>query len=77
MIYTIGSTSGIGKDQLKAYFQSQLSKGVTYVGSAGTKIQATGNIVTFLVEATGGAPVTYANSSAIVQDGLISILTLK
>lgn len=75
VVFNIGSTSGVGADQLKAYMQDQGSKGVNYIGG---NITATGNTVKFTVEAaSSGGSVTYSDSSMIVEGGKIRILTLK
>lgn len=75
VVFNIGSTSGVGADQLKAYMQEQVSKGVNYIGG---NITATGNTVKFTVEAaSSGGSVTYSDSSMIVEGGKITILTLK
>jgi hypothetical protein len=74
VVFDIGSTSGIGKDKLKSYLQDQVNRGVVYVGS---NITATDNIVNFSLQATGGTQATYNSSSMIVENGKITILTLK
>lgn len=68
IIYTVGNSNGIGKDALKSYF----SKGTTYTLS---DLNSTGDVVGFVVKASDGK--TYGQSSAILTDGKIQILTLQ
>jgi hypothetical protein len=71
VIFNIGSSSGIGKAKLRAYFQSQGK--IEYTLSNYREIS---DIINFSVKASNN-PAPYSASSAIVSDGKIQILTLK
>ena len=77
VVFNVGSTSGVGKDQLKAYLQGQVDKGVVYKSSDITTIS---DIIHLKVQAnlaTGDTYATYANSTVILDGGEISVLTLQ
>ncbi len=74
VVYTIGTTSGIGKDDLRSNLQLAQTVGTTFRVS---NVQDLGGIVTFTVTVSGFGAGTYSNSSAIVQDGKVAILTIK
>jgi hypothetical protein len=69
LIYTFGSTNGIGTDDLGVYLNSQVSRGATYQLS---NVQAKVASVEFTVKV--GA--TSFKGSAMFQDGKIVILKL-
>lgn len=77
VVFKIGTTTGVGKDKLRAYFQQQVDQGITYMGS---NVNITGDIVTFSVQAiqpSGAVAATYNHSVVTVQDGKIATLTLQ
>ena len=74
VIYDIAGTSGIGTQTLRQNLQLAGSVGTTFAVS---NIQDLGGIVTFTVTVTGFGAGTYSDSSVIVQNGKIVILTVK
>lgn len=77
VIFHIGTTSGIGKDSLKAYLQQQVDNGIVYMGS---DVNITGDVITFSVKATqpsGAVAASYNHSVVTLQGGKIAILTLQ
>ncbi len=75
VIVNWGATTIMDKDQLKTFFTSQTGRGITYKVSNAQVVGDT--IVNFVVQESGGGSTLYGKSTAIVSDGLISILTLK
>lgn len=74
VIYTLGSVSGIGTDGLKSYLQTAAAAGAKYSIS---NVQDLDSIVSFTLTISGPGAGTFANSSAIIQDGKITIVTIK
>lgn len=74
VVYSVGDTSGVGKASLQSYLQLALAAGSTFAVS---NVQDLGGIVTFTVTVSGVGAGTYSNSSAIVDEGKIVLLTLK
>jgi hypothetical protein len=74
VVYTIGTTSGVGKDNLRSNLQLAMTFGTTFQVS---NLQDLGGIVTFTAQASGFGGGTFSNSSVIVHDGKIVILTIK
>jgi hypothetical protein len=74
VIYTIPAASGIGTASLRSYMQLAIGAGTSFQIS---NLKELGGIVTFTVTVTGLGAGTYSNSSAIVQNGKIAILTIK
>lgn len=74
VVYTIGTTTGVGKDSLRSNLQFALNFGTTFQVS---NIQDLGGVTTFSATATGFGGGTFPNSSVILQDGKIMILTIK
>jgi len=74
VIYNIAGTSGIGASSLKSNMQLAIGAGTTFAASS---IQDLGGIVTFKTTVTGIGAGTYSNSSVIVEDGKIVILTIQ
>lgn len=74
IVYTIGTTGGVGKDSLRSNLELAMSVGTTFKVS---NVQEVGDIVRFTVEATGFGGGTFSNSSVIIRDGKIAILTIQ
>jgi|GEM_PF-2852261 len=74
VVYNIGGAAGIGAANLKSYLQTAAAVGTRYTVSSA---RALDNIVSFTVTVSGATSGTYPNSSAIVEDGKITILTIQ
>lgn len=74
VVYTIGTTTGVGKDSLRSNLQFALNFGTTFQVS---NIRDLGGVTTFTAQASGFGGGTFPNSSVILQDGKIVILTIK
>lgn len=74
VVYNIAGNSGIGADTLRQNLQLASTVGTTFAVS---NIQELGGIVQFTVTVSGFGAGTYPNSSVIVEDGKIAILTIK
>jgi hypothetical protein len=72
VIMTAGSTTIIGKADLKAYLQKQAAQNVTYTAS---NLDSTGDIVNFTLQAGDNAPAVDGDI-AIMVDGKLQTLTL-
>lgn len=74
VIYNIAGTSGIGTANLRSNLLLASSAGTTFQVS---NIQELGGIVNFTVTVTGFGAGTYRNSSVILENGKIVILTVQ
>ncbi len=74
VIFNIGSMSGIGTDALRSYLQTAAAAGTKYTVS---DVEDLGGIVSFKLKVSGALSGDYAQSSAIVNNGKISILTIQ
>lgn len=74
VVFTVSGTSGIGKSALQSYMQLAVAAGASFKVS---NINDLGGLVTFTTTVSGISAGTYTNSSAIVQDGKISIFTIQ
>jgi ketosteroid isomerase-like protein len=72
VIMTAGSTTIIGKADLKTYLQKQAAQNVTYTAS---NLDSTGDIVNFTLQAGDNAPAVDGDT-AIMVDGELQTLTL-
>jgi hypothetical protein len=70
--FNIGSTTGVGKDDLRTYLEKQSANSVTYTAG---NLQDTAGIVSFSLQTSDSTTAT-KNNSAIVGDNLIQVLTL-
>ncbi len=66
--------TGIGTDGLESYLKTAAAAGTKYTVS---NVSDFAGILSFKLVASGALSGTYPDSSAIVQDGKISILTIK
>lgn len=74
VIYTLGGISGVGTDGLKSYLQTAAAAGAKYSIS---NVQDLDSIVTFTLKISGPGSGTFPNSSAIIENGKITIVTIK
>lgn len=74
VIYNIGTINGIGKENLKGYLQTAAFAGAKFAVS---NVQDLDSVVTFSMTVSGPTAGTYSDSSVIIQDGKIMILTIK
>lgn len=74
VVYNVAGTSGIGKASLQSYMNLAVAAGAQFQVS---NVSDIGGIVTFTVTVSGVGAGTYSNSSAIVQDGKVSIFTIQ
>ena len=74
VVYDLAGRSGVGTQSLRRDWQFAMFLGTQYSLS---NLQEVGNMATFTVTVTGFGAGTYTNSSAIVQNGKIAILTVK
>lgn len=74
VIYNLGSVNGIGADGLKNYLQLGAAAGAQYSVS---NVQSLDGIVSFALAISGPGAQSFPNSSVIIQDGKIALVTLK
>lgn len=74
VVYDLAGRSGIGTQSLRTDWQLAMFLGTQYSLS---NLQEVGGIATFTVTVTGFGAGVYTNSSAIVQNGKITILTVE
>jgi len=73
IVFNIGSTTGLGKAQLKTYLQGQISRGVTYTPS---NLDDQGDTVDFSLKTGNGAATDY-NTASFGDDGKIDFLIFQ
>jgi hypothetical protein len=71
--FNIGSTTGVGKAQLKTYLQNQISRGVSYTLS---NLDDQGDSVDFSLK-TGNGAVTDDNNASFNDDGKIDFMMVN
>ncbi len=74
VVYTLGSVNGIGADNLKSYLQTAAAAGAKYTIS---EVQDLDGIVSFALAISGPGAASFPESSVIIQNGKIIVMTLK
>lgn len=72
--FNLGGTAGVGKAALQSNMQLALTFGA---GFSVSNVQQVGDIVTFTTTVTGIRPGVYPNSTAVIEDGKITVFNIN